>query len=67
MVGGLALMAAPAQAAVSSAPASQPSAVGLRDGGGGDLGGLGGLGGFGNRRDRGDETTDLIAIWGADD
>lgn len=64
MVGGLALMAAPAQAAVSTgAPASQASTVGLRGGDG--LGG--GFGGFGNRNDKGEETTDLFALWGADD
>jgi hypothetical protein len=73
IAGGLALMAAaPAQADVANTPTSQQSsarAVGpgsihsvIGDGGFG--GGFGGFGG--NRRDRGDEITDLFAIFQED-
>jgi hypothetical protein len=76
MAGGLTLLAAPAQADVanSSTPTSQqssaravgPGSVHSVIGDGGFGGGFGGIGGFGHRRDRGDEITDLFAIFQED-
>ncbi|MGH3390245.1 MAG: hypothetical protein ACRDOO_15360 [Actinomadura sp.] len=64
MAGGLAMVAAPAQAATT---ANTPASV-VSDGGfGGGFGGIGGIGGIGGNDRRGDEIVDLMSIWQADD
>lgn len=66
MAGGLAMVAAPAQAA-TTASAGAPASV-VSDGGfGGGFGGIGGIGGLGNQNRQGDEIVDLMSIWQADD